>query len=1080
MAIFERKIYALLGDGDEWQQLDCLKTPDGEAAREWWERYGQDIEAIASSSDRVNLQLKSPQSSEIIVKHPLSGQSQNLPSTNFSAQSPLPEWIQREPDPRTVFTWLWRFQAEQEQQQNRDYLLYPQHQILPDCPIHSYRASVSALAGAVDFNAEAQVSQYPHLLLFTFSPIQDFIKASRKFLDFWSGSYLLHYLSARLCQYIADRLGPDAIITPSLWGQEIMDALLVQQDRRFKQSFQHLSPNRNDPIDRFKQRDSTALATAGFPNTLVVLVPGQALAEELGECLSQELRNQWQAIAHNVREGIPDHPLPELRRGIRDRTIAFLEDSNNQGKVDEIVQDEDPNSDSSVQNEHDINKWKTQSNWSWRKLWDAQIERTWQPYWTAVPLGDPNSPLSVNLNSDEDSAWIDQQERVAETRGTEPPPNSAEKALYQQLNNGTWWGSIQARCGKAIQAIKNTRLWELPVSPGMRSSLSGQLSALHPGFVYQGKFQEGYGMPPDTMRLFWRLMAKVYPGLFDGSEMLNALELTKRMAWVYGGVGESLGVQLDYSNSPPKSDGSDSSPELDYSQFIRFPNLSAIAAARFSYEDWRQSGGILSRYWRSLRTAIADEFGAGSEESRQFAARTRGRPNQIPKTDTCINPDGHAGQDYNGAMFSSKWLGDDLGLDRKDLLRLRPLVEQAHRHVGLEGGSPSDWWVLVAADGDGMGQYVSGKKLHPYRYYLSETDPERLIDRQDYPHLDEAAYQQTKRAFIEAFNREDDRTHPGLLNLRKRMGPATHIGLNRALLDFSNRLVPFITEKRFCGRVIYSGGDDVMAVLPLEDLVDYLLCLRAAWCGATDPDPNPTPPVHFTNEGGYWWPSSADEDLQGLPNRALFTMGEGATLSIGIVIAHKSVPLATALDAVWEAEGDRAKAMLGKPKQPLNPEQPLNSEQPEDIPAKNGLCFRVLYSSGNSLEALIKGELYPSWREWMTTDNPELLSGLLYRLAEEIPRHATWSKGNYLIAEAARVIALRRDETEAIAHNIEQLLDWLRRWQDWAEPFQELPNQDRPPGVEITDLAKLLQFSAFWLDKMEQRQGWHQNGEEQA
>ncbi|MGV2388369.1 MAG UNVERIFIED_CONTAM: hypothetical protein LVR29_08705 [Microcystis novacekii LVE1205-3] len=39
-------------------------------------------------------------------------------------------------------------------------------------------------------------------------------------------------------------------------------------------------------------------------------------------------------------------------------------------------------------------------------------------------------------------------------------------------------------------------------------------------------------------------MAEVYPGLFNGSENLNAIELTKRMAWRYGGVAESLGINL--------------------------------------------------------------------------------------------------------------------------------------------------------------------------------------------------------------------------------------------------------------------------------------------------------------------------------------------------------------------------------------------------------------------------------------------------------------------------------------------------------------------------------------------------------
>ncbi|MEH1832698.1 MAG: hypothetical protein V7L29_11585 [Nostoc sp.] len=86
------------------------------------------------------------------------------------------------------------------------------------------------------------------------------------------------------------------------------------------------------------------------------------------------------------------------------------------------------------------------------------------------------------------------------------------------------------------------------------------------------------------------------------------------------------------------------------------------------------------------------------------------------------------------------------------------------------------------------------------------------------------------------------------------MGPATHVGLNRALLDFSNRLVPYITEKRFCGKVIYSGGDDVMAVLPLENLPEYLLSIRAVWCGSKDPFNEFDNQNIYGKSTGYWQP----------------------------------------------------------------------------------------------------------------------------------------------------------------------------------------------------------------------------------
>jgi CRISPR-associated protein Cmr2 len=103
-------------------------------------------------------------------------------------------------------------------------------------------------------------------------------------------------------------------------------------------------------------------------------------------------------------------------------------------------------------------------------------------------------------------------------------------------------------------AVKNTRHWQIPAAPGPRSSLSGQFSAVHPRLNYQERplpdgttrdFREGGGLPESSMRLFWLIMAYAYKGLFNGSEMLNALELTKRMAWQFGGVAQSLGIQVE-------------------------------------------------------------------------------------------------------------------------------------------------------------------------------------------------------------------------------------------------------------------------------------------------------------------------------------------------------------------------------------------------------------------------------------------------------------------------------------------------------------------------------------------------------
>ena len=88
-------------------------------------------------------------------------------------------------------------------------------------------------------------------------------------------------------------------------------------------------------------------------------------------------------------------------------------------------------------------------------------------------------------------------------------------------------------------------------------------------------------------------------------------------------------------------------------------------------------------------------------------------------------------------------------------------------------------------------------------------------------------------------------TFEKFLELPKRMGPATHNALSRALLDFSNQLVPYLSEKRYAGRLIY-GGDDVLAYTNLWEWDNWLWDIRQCFRGDKDPGEK------FESEGDYW------------------------------------------------------------------------------------------------------------------------------------------------------------------------------------------------------------------------------------
>ncbi|MUG93052.1 type III-B CRISPR-associated protein Cas10/Cmr2 [Scytonema sp. UIC 10036] len=1111
MNFYQRKLYALLQSPEvrEWRQdlfsqVKCLES-DLSRLKEWWDLKGSVLaQDIGSSSDRVNLlHLERSQTAEqVTVRHPISAQKQQIAVLDLKKQ-PNISHIKEEPDAKKVFWWFWRFYPELLAEAQHDALLFPAHTVIPDCPLHSHQSTVSALTGAMfpeswqipesrENKEQYEQHRIPYLLVFTFSPVQDFIKSSRKFLDFWAGSYLLHYLSTRLCWLIAEHLGPDAAIVPSLWSQEIIDAFIVQKYPDFASDLARLHDGKN-PVERFKEKISTSLSTAGFPNAITVLVSGEEEAREWGKRLSKTLTEEWVTIGTKVKNHI------------RKKVIDFL-DNQTPEKLETILNEAFPelkNTPTALDiYRQELQLLRRQCCWEWNKLWEAQLNHTWEPYWTAIPLGNPEQALTINKgnNSSFDKDWIDSQTEIArplwDLRFNNVPirfwtflvnsdclagilflreflidlPNQFEKKLYTDLNVGTWWGSIQQRLRHCLTNVKYTRNWQIATAPGERSTISGQLSAVHPRLNYQVRespegqirdLREGSGVKAGSMRLFWFVMSKAYPGLFNGSEKLNALELTKRMAWVYGGVAESLGIPFQLSEEllpdevaseleeEPETSNQNSNEFtkiIDYEQLIRFPNLSSIAAAAFA----REYPNLVKAYRSNLYKLFQQHKNQFSPEQRRaFYAKTS-RPFHVPNTDNAIQqkfPNLKGG--YNGVMFSSKWLIDDMGLqeqerttassntdssrdqnNQKQVSILREIVQKAHQQTGFGDSSPADWWVILLADGDGMGDYVSGKKLKKYRYYVDINAVNKDIEG-----FDRSLFAQLLAC-----------TH-------KRMGPATHVGLNRALLDFSNRLVPYITEKRFCGRVIYSGGDDVMVVLPVEDLPEYLLSLRAAWSGGKDPKnefennrngvcSEPNSQIGEGKTTGYWYPG---QQVKELPKRPHFTMGKDATMSAGVVIAHKSVPLPTVLENLWEAEAGRAKKM----------------------PGKDGICFRVIYGGGNQLEALMKGELLETWWDWVKEykEYQENLAPLLYRLAEELPKRASITENDQLFSKAAKVIMESRENSKKL-DIFSDIKKWLDRWEEWARGNPEAI------GAKPEDLGKLLRFTAFWVDKRVERHKW--------
>jgi len=125
--------------------------------------------------------------------------------------------------------------------------------------------------------------------------------------------------------------------------------------------------------------------------------------------------------------------------------------------------------------------------------------------------------------------------------------------------------------------------------------------------------------------------------------------------------------------------------------------------------------------------------------------------------------------------------------------------------------------------------------------------------------------------------------------------PGRHMAISGALNDFALHVVPHIVQREYLGRLIYGGGDDVLAMLPVADLLPAAARLRDAWSGQAR--------FARVNETDHWRSRlKLEKGHAWLDGNLLRMMGERATASTGLVVAHHQAPLARVLRELRAAE----------------------------------------------------------------------------------------------------------------------------------------------------------------------------------
>ncbi len=178
------------------------------------------------------------------------------------------------------------------------------------------------------------------------------------------------------------------------------------------------------------------------------------------------------------------------------------------------------------------------------------------------------------------------------------------------------------------------------------------------------------------------------------------------------------------------------------------------------------------------------------------------------------------------------------------------------------------YYAVIAMDGDEMGKWIQGEKL---------------------PDVEQLYVEELWKGFSDDFKNGLKKCYA--FCGKRPISPAVHASISTALKNFSLGLAIPIVEHQYLGKVVYAGGDDVLAFLNLRDLLPIIRTLRAAYSGCVKVE-NDKITVDWTNKSGFVLKDG----------RYLLTMGPTATASMGIVIAHYKTPLRRVLDMVFELE----------------------------------------------------------------------------------------------------------------------------------------------------------------------------------
>ncbi|MCC7201901.1 MAG: type III-B CRISPR-associated protein Cas10/Cmr2 [Nitrospirae bacterium] len=488
----------------------------------------------------------------------------------------------------------------------------------------------------------------------------------------------------------------------------------------------------------------------------------------------------------------------------------------------------------------------------WDEIWQRQTDDFIETYWSATVIDEV----------EDIDGFIAEYKRLMGT-SSEWPFDNLLRAYERGFkpNIGTVYAQIYRLTEKTLGSRKAIRDFKQQDEPNHKCTLCGLREPVHPGMFNNQTCREEFG----ALTGFWR--ENVMPAFpqIRRTERLCGICVTKRLA-ASSFFREQMG--LDISNS--------------------FPSVSMVATASFKEKVIKNISHPEINTRANEFIFILNTLFEGKKE------RMNGEPLPMVRR-MCNNPGTVALENkdiaHKFASIEGDWLyedsfreslKDDIPNYSEELCNaaqaaLKKLLQAAKK---IDIDQPSKYYAVFLMDGDNMGKWLSGENA---------------------PTIGEIMHPIVRDGL-------EPKEWDTLLTMKRPLNPSLHLATSKALRDFSLHVAREIVEKDHLGKLVYAGGDDVLAFVNLKDLPEVMRKLRACFSGSLIVNEETSKVDIDFKEGRGFIPVDGEgvplniENNKNKINGFRLSMGTKATASMGVVIAHHNSNLAKVLDDVRRCE----------------------------------------------------------------------------------------------------------------------------------------------------------------------------------